>query len=78
MKFSEYTTHGFFDEMFDDYGQPRAAARALGQFFDKKVISATGRKTSGGHESLLFFREPSRRTRGFTWTLRRATTRPSR
>lgn len=53
MRFSDYRTHGFFDEMFDDDGQPRAAARALSQFIDNLTDGELSRRQQSAERALL-------------------------
>ena len=53
MRFSQYDTNGFFDEMFEADGQPRAAARALVQFIEALPEGELLRRQQAAERALL-------------------------
>ena len=53
MRFSPYDTNGFFDEMFEADGQPRAAARALVQFIEALPEGELLRRQQSAERALL-------------------------
>jgi uncharacterized circularly permuted ATP-grasp superfamily protein len=53
MRFTSYGTEGFFDEMFGEDGQPRAAAKALIQFIDALPEGELSRRQQSAERALL-------------------------
>jgi len=53
MRFDRYDTSGFFDEMFDPNGRPRAAASALTHFIDALPAGELLRRQQSAERALL-------------------------
>ena len=53
MRFTHYETGGFFDEMFEADGEPRSAARALGQLIETMADGELLRRQQSAERALL-------------------------